>query len=103
MSTAAESVDVPELSDDERWSDAVEAATTRTVTWGTYEWTARFQYFSNGRAHLELEGPADPLCKREIVADLLQGDGLDPYAAAVLAEGWHIDAHAIAAELEGGA
>ena len=101
MSTAAESVDVPELSDDERWSDAVEAATTRTVTWGTYEWTARFQFFENGRANLELEGPGDPHCQREIVADLLDGDGIEPYAAAVMADRWDIDAHAIASELEG--
>ena len=103
MSTAAESVDVPELSDDERWSDTVDAATTRTVRWGTHEWTARLQAFANGRANLELEGPGDPLCKRDIVADLLQGDGIDPYAAAVMADRWDIDAHAIASELEGGA
>ena len=101
MSTAAESVDVPELSDDERWSDTVDTATTRTVTWGTYEWTARFQHFENGRGNLELEGPGDPHCQREIVADLLDGDGIEPYAAAVMADRWDIDAHAIASELEG--
>jgi len=102
MSTADDDRDrgreLPEIVDRDRWSGEVVAAATRTVTWGTYEWTVQLQTFKDGEGNITARGPSErPPCARTIVSDLLDGEGLEPWFAAVLAAQWDIDGE----ELEG--
>ena len=91
--------ELPELVDRDRWSGEVVASTTRTVTWGTHEWTVRLQTFEDGQGNITARGPSErPPCARAIVSDLLDGGGLEPWFAAVLADEWDIDSGELEAE-----
>ena len=83
----------PELTDDDKWSAEVVDTRRQTLTWGIYEFEAEAWLYADGRSHLTIAAPEEPIpCAHELIRDWL-ADDRDAYsiAAATLAAGWNID------------
>jgi len=90
--------ELDDLVDGERYDSDVIGATTYETTWRGYKIVADVQYFGGDRWHLQTRAPSEPPAyAHDLLRDLRDGDEIDPWIAAVLADGWDINLD----ELEG--
>jgi len=85
--------DLPELSDESKWNPEIAETRTDTLEWGTHEFVIEVWFYTDGRSHLTIGAPREPVAAaEELIADWINNHTeCHTIAARTLADGWGID------------